>query len=107
MDKDTFVINDFDGRHKDRNRNICEAYLLGSTTKQMVDRFKVKRQRILQILKAGGVWQKKKSDRTEFLGIRVKAQTKEGLEAIRDEKGGSVAQHAAEMLDDAVAEVRK
>lgn len=88
-----------------RNAAIAACYGEGKTLKQCASQFRLGRMRVLQILKAAGVWTPRvKSKRTEFLGINVSEETKQTLKAKADQEGVSVSEFAAEKLDEAVAE---
>ncbi len=87
----------------ERNQQICAHYVAGHKLKECASAFKLGRQRVLQILQAGGVWQPYvKGERTKFLGVNVSEETKEGLKAKADAEGKSVSRFASDVLDEAV-----
>lgn len=55
-----------------RNQAICAYYEAGHALSACASRFRLNRQRVLQILKAAGVWRPYvKTSRTEFVGVVV------------------------------------
>ena len=88
-----------------RNTSICAHYTSGHTVRECASHFTLGRQRIMQILMAAGVWKPYvKGDRTEFVGVNVSEETKDGLKAKADAEGKSVSRFASDVLDAAVAE---
>lgn len=91
----------------ERNAAICDYYQQGHKLAECASRFKLGRQRVLQILQAAGVWRPYvKSKRTEFLGVTVSEATKENLKTAADARGVSVSQFTADALDDALKGAR-
>ncbi len=86
-----------------RNAAICAYYHAGHKLSETASHFKLGRQRIIQIVKAGGVWRPyEKTKRTKFLGVSVSDETKEGLKQIAEERGISVSKLASDVLDEVV-----
>ena len=88
-----------------RNKIICEYYLTGKKLVEVARHFQLGRQRILQILKQGGVWKPYvRSARTRHLGVTVTQDAKDALKKKADEQGISVSQLVADAVDDLVQE---
>lgn len=90
---------------KARNDAICAYYQAGNRLANTASKFKLGRQRILQILQHRGVWkpyERTKGNRTEFLGVTVTPETKDGLTKLADEKGISVSKLTSDVLDETV-----
>jgi hypothetical protein len=86
-----------------RNAEICAYYNEGHKLAECASRFKLGRQRILQILQASGAWRPYvKTDRVKFLGVTVSDETKAALKDLADEKGVSVSRLTSDILDEAV-----
>jgi hypothetical protein len=85
---------------------ICRTYVEGTTKLDDLRRklnLGIGRMRIMQILKAGGVWKPYvKSGRDKFLGVTVTEETKTALERKAADAGKSVSRLASEVLDEAV-----
>ena len=91
----------------ERNAAICAYYEQGHKLAECASRFKLGRQRVLQILQAAGVWHPYvKSDRTLHLGVTVSPEAKRDIEAAAGMKGVSVSQFAADALEAAAKEGR-
>lgn len=87
----------------ERNAAICARYQAGAKLGDCAKHFQLGRQRVLQILKAAGVWQPyEKGRRTRFLGVTVSDETKEGLTRMAEERGTSVSRLTSDVLDEAV-----
>lgn len=87
-----------------RNQAICDFYKAGHKQKECASKFKLGRQRVLQILQAGGAWKPyEKGDRTKFLGVNVSEETKEALARKAEAQGVSVSRLASDALDAVVA----
>lgn len=90
-----------------RNAAIVAYYSDGHKLAECASHFRISRQRTLQILKDAGAWRPYvKNNRTQFLGVTVTEETKEGLKNVADERGVSVSQFASDVLDDAVKAAR-
>lgn len=86
-----------------RDAEICAYYQAGHKLAECATRFKLGRQRILQILKAAGVWQPYvKMKRTKFLGVSITDETKDALKQKAEERGVSVSRLTSDILDEAV-----
>ena len=86
-----------------RNAGICAYYQAGHKLAECATRFKLGRQRVLQILKAAGVWQPYvKMARTKFLGVSITDETKDALKVRADERGVSVSRLTSDILDEAI-----
>lgn len=86
-----------------RDAAICEYYVAGHKIAACASQFKLGRQRILQIIKAAGVWKPyTKMDRTRFLGVNVTDATKGALKVRAGKRGISVSQLSSDILDEAV-----
>lgn len=87
----------------DRNNAICTYYTDGHTLKETASFFQLHRQRVLQILQTAGVWRPYvRGSRTQFLGISVTEETKNGLRRRADEQGISVSRLASNALEEVV-----
>lgn len=87
----------------ERNAAICAYYLEGHKLPAVASRFKLGRQRILQILQQAGVWKPiEKGKRTKFLGVTVREETKDELSRLATERGVSVSQLTSDVLDEVV-----
>jgi hypothetical protein len=83
-----------------RDKELCAFYQTSYDIEACVIRFKLKRQRIYQILKEAKVRRPPTtSSRTEFLGVNVKKETKHKLRAKASNAGVSVSQLASDALD--------
>jgi hypothetical protein len=86
-----------------RNAAIVEYYQKGNKLAHVASKFKLPRQRVLQILKAEGVWQPyERSNRTAFLGITITEETKAALKEKAEEEGTSVSQLMSDAADELV-----
>ena len=86
-----------------RNAAIVASYQAGRKVREVASEFKLGRQRIMQILKAGGVWQPyEKGSRTKFLGVNISEETKDALRVKADAEGKSVSRFASDVLDEVV-----
>lgn len=84
-------------KNEERDAAICACYLdQGAVACEK--KFHLKRQRIYQILKKGGVRQPK-STRTKFLGVTVSEGTKTALKERADKEGVSVSKLTSDALD--------
>lgn len=91
-------------RMAQRDAAICAYYKEGHKLAECSSRFRLGKQRILQILQAAGVWKPyEKTKRTKFLGVNVTEETKEALKREADKKGVSVSKLASDKLDATVA----
>jgi transposase len=88
----------------ERNARIVRYYQDGHSISECGVEFRLGRQRVQQILKEAGAWKPyQKSDRTEFLGVSVSAETKTRLNAIADKRGvRSVSKLTSDLLDEYV-----
>lgn len=92
----------------ERNAAICASYQAGTRLAKVASDFKLGRQRVLQILKAAGVWRPyERGTRTKFLGVTVSEATKDGLTEMAAAKGISVSKMTAEALDEMVGRVEE
>ena len=90
-------------RTPERNAAICAHYVSGATLKDCASRFQLGRQRVMQILMAGGVWRPYVKDgRTKFVGVVVSPETKDALKEKADAAGKSVSRFASDVLDEVV-----
>ena len=88
-----------------RNAAICAHHLAGHKVRETATAFQLGRQRIMQVLQAGGVWKPyEKGSRTKFLGVNVSEGTKDALKRKADAEGVSVSRLASDALDAVVAE---
>lgn len=86
-----------------RNTDICAYYEKRHTLAECASFAKLGRQRVAQILQAGGVWRPYvKTDRTKFLGVTVSEQTKDALTRKADKQGVSTSRLTSDILDEAV-----
>jgi hypothetical protein len=82
-----------------RNAAIC-AYHANHTLTECAAKFGLKKGRVLQILKKGGVWRPRTaSTRTKFLGVSVSEETKNGLKTKAEKAGLSVSKLTSDALD--------
>lgn len=89
-----------------RDEAICAYYVKGRKLAECASHFRLGRQRVLQILKAAGVWKPyEKMKRTKFLGVSVSYETKAALKVKAEEAGLSVSRFASDALDAAVGVV--
>ncbi len=90
----------------ERNAEICQMYVAGSTLQICADKYAISRERVRQILRKAGVFKRdravEKSDRGEFIGINVTESTKTAVKALADERGVSVSRMTSDMLDEMV-----
>ena len=92
----------------ERNVAICLYYNGGHKLSETASHFKMGRQRVLQILKKGGVWKPYvKSKRDKFLGLTVTEETKDALRERAEERGVSVSRFVADKLDEMVGNAAK
>lgn len=89
----------------ERNAAICACYLAGNKPGVVASKFRLGRQRVLQILQAAGAWKPyEKGDRTWFLGVNISEETKAALERRATAEGKSVSRFVSDRLDAAVGE---
>lgn len=89
----------------ERNAAICAYYKEGHNLRQCASRFKIGRQRVLQILQAAKAWHPYvKSGRTKHLGVTVTEETKRKLEELAARKDASVSRYASDRLEEVVAQ---
>jgi hypothetical protein len=83
----------------ERDAEICTYYLSGAKLSRCASRFRLGRQRVLQILQKAGVWKPYvKSTRTAFLGVKIEGGIKEQLKQEADRQGISVSQLVSSKL---------
>lgn len=83
-----------------RNAEICAYYADGHKLSECASRFKLGRQRVLQILQAAGAWKPYvRTDRDQFLGVTVTKPTKDALFEEAERKGVSVSKLTSDILD--------
>ena len=89
----------------ERNKQICDYYQAGHKLSECASKFRLGRERTLQILKEGGVWVpyasrpvKKKS----FLGVSIEEETKDKLAEKAKEEGVSVSKLTDSILSGAL-----
>lgn len=87
----------------ERNAEICKLYQEGLKVAALAKRFRLGRQRIYQIIKAGGVWQPYEREKKTFLGVSVNPDTKAALKQRAEEEGVSVSELTSDALDAFVA----
>lgn len=88
---------------RQRDEAICAYYVAGHKLAECASHFRLGRLRVLQILKAGGVWKPYvKTKRTKFLGVTVTPETKAALEEKAEDLGVSVSKLASDALDEVV-----
>lgn len=88
-----------------RDTAICEQYLNGMTLEECGRLYKLRRQRIKQIVKAAGLWRPRTvtvSDRNEFLGVNLSGTDKIALKLEADRRGLSMSALTAELINHAV-----
>lgn len=83
--------------HVERNAEICKLYQEGATIPALAKQFDISRQRIRQVIRAGGVWQRAKK-RPVFLGIDVAQETKDKLKEVADKKQTSMSKLASDAI---------
>lgn len=87
----------------DRNAAICAYYAAGHKPRECASKFGLGRQRVLQILQAGGVWKPyERGSRTKFLGVNITENTRDALKAKAGAQGVSVSRLASDALDEVV-----
>lgn len=87
-----------------RDADIAAYYQAGHSIVECGRRYGLKRQRVLQILKAAEVWKPYvKGDRTQFLGVSVSEPAKAALKQKAEEQGISVSQLTANTIDEMLA----
>lgn len=89
----------------ERNAQICKYYQDGHKLSECASKFKLGRQRVLQILKEGGVWVPYASiprAKKTFLGVSIDEDTKERLSEKAKEEGVSVSKLTDDILSDAL-----
>lgn len=87
-----------------RNADICSYYKADHNVAECGKRFGLKRQRILQILQASGVWQPyEKTGRDVFLGISLTEGDKAALRAEAERRGVSMSALSAEAIKEMLA----
>jgi len=85
----------------DRDSQIEAFYMSGNNLAKCASRFRLSRQRVLQILKARNVWKpytRVKSDRVNFLGVNISDADKEALREEADRRGISMSALSAETI---------
>lgn len=86
--------------HKQRDADICADHKAGHDVAQLCQKHGLKRQRIYQILKRGGISHARiRSARTKFLGISISEETKEALKQKATDEGTSVSKLTSDALD--------
>lgn len=94
-------------RMTQRNTAICMYYTEGHKLSECASRFKLGRQRVLQILQNAGVWKPYvKGDRTKFLGISVSEEQKAALQREAVRRGISMSALTADLIKDMLATVQ-
>ncbi len=83
--------------HIDRNREICKLYSAGWTIAALATQYAISRQRVRQLVKAGGVW-KRAAARPTFLGVDVTPETKEQLKLEADRQQTSMSKLASHAI---------
>lgn len=81
----------------ERNAEICKLYQDGATIPALATQFGISRQRIRQIVRAGGVWQRA-TTRPVFLGVDVTQETRDKLKEIADQKQTSMSKLASDAI---------
>jgi hypothetical protein len=88
-----------------RNKRICDDYASGMAVPLLEKKYALKRLRIMQIVKKGGVWVAPvSSNRSDFLGISIDTPTKEQLKHRAKARGVSVSNLATDVLKKAMEE---
>lgn len=86
--------------HTQRDADICAYFRAGHGLIACEQKFKLKRQRLQQILRNADVWKPHvKSTRTKFLGVTVSEGTKIALKQKAAQDGVSVSKLTANALD--------
>lgn len=86
-----------------RNADLCAYYNEGHNARQCASKFRIARQRVIQILQEAHVWKPYvKNNRTQFLGVSVSEETKDALRVKADAEGKSVSRFASDVLDEVV-----
>ena len=90
-------------QREQRDAAICAFYGDNHSLTETSRHFRIGKQRVMQILKAGGVWRPYvKSNRTHQLGIVVSEETKKALHERAEEEGTSVSRLGSKVLDEFV-----
>ena len=84
--------------HAERNAEICKLYTEGTTIRALAAQFDISRQRIRQVIRAGGVWQRSKT-RPIFVGIDVTQETKDKLKDLADSRQTSMSKLASDAIN--------
>lgn len=88
---------------KQRNDAICAYYREGHKLAECASRFKLGRQRVLQILQAAGAWRPyEKNGRDKHLGVTVTGQLHADLKEAAAERGVSTSKLVSDILEGAV-----
>lgn len=86
-----------------RNLAICEYYEQGHKLRDCASQFRLSRQLVLRILKQHNVWKPyEKTDRTRYVGVVVKPETKDALQKQAEAEGTSVSKFVSDRLDEMV-----
>ena len=84
-----------------RDAEICQMYMSGATLEECGKQYRVRRQRIKQIVKAAGLWRPRTtSGRDEFLGVNLHEEDKLALKIEADRQGLSMSALSAKILAD-------
>lgn len=84
-----------------RDAEIIAFYNAGNKISQCASRFKMSRQRIIQILQKAGVWKPYTKNNSEnFLGVLLSDETKAALKALAKERGVSMSSLSSEAIEE-------
>ncbi len=91
-------------RMDQRDAELIVFYERGNTLTKTAKKFRISRQRALQILQVYGVWKPYvKTDRTKFLGVFVTKEDKKALKAEADRRGVSMSKLSADVIKEMLA----
>lgn len=95
-------------RRAERDAAICAHYAAGNKAAQCASKFRISRQRVLQILRDGNVWKPyEKGDRTEFLGVSLSADDKLALSEEASRRGISMSSLTSDLIKDMLTSTRQ
>jgi len=86
----------------ERNQEIIRLYVNGLTLQECGEHFKLSHERVRQILRKAGVWQRdrKLTDRDVFLGVNLTEQEKNGVRDEAARRGVSMSVLTADLIKD-------
>ena len=84
----------------ERNDAICAHYLQGHKLSECASKFRLGRQRILQVLQKAGVWKPYvKNARTQWLGVTVTEEAKVALQREATRRGTSMSALTSDLIE--------